>query len=417
MNNSRRKVGEICEVSSSKRIFMKDYVEEGIPFYRSKEIIKKHNGQEISDKLYISTDKFNEIKEKFGAPSHGDILLTSVGTIGVPYIVGEGEEFYFKDGNLTWFKNFSSDVSNKYVYYWLQSPKGKWEIDKQIIGSTQKALTIQSIKEMEIEIPPLEIQSKVVEILDNITNKIELNIHLNQTLEEMAMTLYKHWFVDFGPFQDEKFIEAELGKIPIGWKIVNLKDVADINKRNIKSDFPYEKIQYIDISSVYQGKLENYTEYVFSDAPSRAKRLVNSGDVIWSTVRPNRKSFLYIYNPYENTVVSTGFAVLTPVKIPSTFLYLHVITDQFVSYLVNNAKGSAYPAVNATTFKDAKFCMPPKEVLKEFDDLVLPWIKLKNENDLENINLKLLVDFLLPKLISGDIDLSEAEEKVENVMQ
>ena len=396
---------------------MKDYVEKGIPFFRSKEIIKKYNHQKITDKLYISHEKFNQIKGKFGAPSHGDILLTSVGTIGVPYIVKEDEEFYFKDGNLTWFKNFSSEVSNKYVYYWLASPIGKREIDKQIIGSTQKALTIQSIKEIEIEIPPLEIQLKVVEVLDNLRNKIEVNIDMNQTLEEMAMTLYKHWFFDFGPFQGEEFIETELRTIPKGWDVVKLKDVVAVNKNNIKNNYPYKNIRYIDISSVFEGKLSGYSEYALSDAPSRAKRLVNDGDVIWSTVRPNRKSFLYIHKPYANTVVSTGFAVLSPVKIPSSFLYLHVITEQFISYLVNNAKGSAYPAVNASTFKDAKIVLPPKNVLENFNDLVHPLINLKNENEMENVDLERTLEYLLPKLLSGEVKLSEVKETVEKLMQ
>ncbi len=80
-------IGDYCEITSSKRIFYSEYTETGVPFYRSKEIIEKSQGQEISEPLYISIDKYGEIKSKFGVPSTGDMLLTSVGTIGVPYIV------------------------------------------------------------------------------------------------------------------------------------------------------------------------------------------------------------------------------------------------------------------------------------------------------------------------------------------
>ena len=90
----QRKLGDLCTVSSSKRIYAHEYVEDGIPFYRSKEVIQKHNGEEINTELFISEERYIEIKEKFGAPCSGDMLMTSVGTLGVPYIVRPAEEFY-----------------------------------------------------------------------------------------------------------------------------------------------------------------------------------------------------------------------------------------------------------------------------------------------------------------------------------
>ena len=84
---------------------LEGYVPLCIPFYRSKEVIEKHNGKAISTELHLSIEKYNYIKEKFGVPEEGDMLLTSVGTLGIPYIVQKDEKFYFKDGNLTWFRN------------------------------------------------------------------------------------------------------------------------------------------------------------------------------------------------------------------------------------------------------------------------------------------------------------------------
>lgn len=115
------KLKDILEITSSKRIFMSEYLDGGIPFYRSKEIIEKSKGNSISTELFISEDKFNDIKKKFGVPVAGDILLTSVGTLGIPYLVQEEDEFYFKDGNLTWFRHFSNDIDNKFMLCWLQS--------------------------------------------------------------------------------------------------------------------------------------------------------------------------------------------------------------------------------------------------------------------------------------------------------
>jgi type I restriction enzyme S subunit len=143
------KLGEIAEITSSKRIFLADYVNEGIPFYRSKEVIERFKKNNISTELFIEKSKFEEIKTKFGVPKENDILLTSVGTIGIPFKVQKNDEFYFKDGNLTWFRNYSGQIIPDYLYYWIQSGVGKDAIDKTKIGSTQQALTIASLKQLK----------------------------------------------------------------------------------------------------------------------------------------------------------------------------------------------------------------------------------------------------------------------------
>lgn len=151
-------IGDLCEVGSSKRIFMKEYVDSGVPFYRGKEIIEKSKGNSISTELFITKDRFEEIKEKFGVPNKNDILLTSVGTLGVAYLVGD-EDFYFKDGNLTWFKDFKEEVYRYFIYQWIISSEGKKSIDAITIGSTQKALTINALKGMKLIVPSNDILS------------------------------------------------------------------------------------------------------------------------------------------------------------------------------------------------------------------------------------------------------------------
>ena len=115
----------------------------------------------------------------------------------------------------------------------------------------------------------------------------------------------------------------------------------------------------------------------------------------------------------ENTLASTGFAVLRPKTIPSSVLYLATITDAFVSYLVNSATGAAYPAVKTSDFQDADFELPPKGLLKHFDTLANPWLKEKENLETKNTNLRAQRDLLLPRLVSGAIDVSDAEHTLE----
>lgn len=142
----------LCNITSSKRIFHREYVEDGIPFYRSKEIILLSKNQQIKDPLFISKNKYEEISKKFGVPNDGDLLMTSVGTLGIPYIVKSKEKFYFKDGNLMWFNSFKG-MNNAYLYYWISSPYGQQILDSISIGSTQKALTIDSLKKVKVPLP------------------------------------------------------------------------------------------------------------------------------------------------------------------------------------------------------------------------------------------------------------------------
>ena len=168
---------------------------------------------------------------------------------------------------------------------------------------------------------------------------------------------------------------------------VRLGTVISINPDSVGKDFPFETINYIDISSVGTGILTGITEIKFSDAPSRAKRLVNSADTILSTVRPNRRSFLFVRYATPNTVVSTGFAVLRATdKIDTRFLYYAVTHQPFTDYLTNNAKGAAYPAVDSDTIARAEILLPPlptqrkiASILSAYDDLI--------ENNLRRIKI------------------------------
>ena len=229
------KVGDCCEVTSSKRIFFSEYVDSGVPFYRSKEIIESSNGQAISEPLFISQEKYDEIKNHFGVPQSGDMLLTSVGTIGVPYIVREKDYFYFKDGNLTWFRNFSDELDSKYLYFWVKSSEGQSILNNTTIGSSQKALTIASLKGLEIPCPPSPVQKRIVEFLAGYDDLIENNQKQIKLLEEAAQRLYKEWFVDlrFPGHETTPIVDG----IPQGWERMVLSEVTSVLKRGISPKY------------------------------------------------------------------------------------------------------------------------------------------------------------------------------------
>ena len=147
-------LAQIATVTSSKRIFLSDYVEDGIPFYRSKEIIAKSNFESIEKPLFITEERYTDIKEKFDVPVSGDLLITSVGTIGFVHLVNDDDgDFYFKDGNLIWIKNLNRLDLAYFLFFKFRTPEFKEMLNSVAIGSSQKALTIETVKKIEIEIP------------------------------------------------------------------------------------------------------------------------------------------------------------------------------------------------------------------------------------------------------------------------
>lgn len=170
-----KKLGDVAELTSSKRVYLTDYVNEGIPFYRGKEITELKKNVTPSEVLYISTEAYNRFKEQFGAPRKNDILITAVGTLGNIYRIRDDVEFYFKDGNLIWLKNIKIDST--FLEILLESSIA--EITKSSIGSTQRALTIIALKKLNLLLPCLEEQKKIADFLVDLDTRIE---HINNEL-------------------------------------------------------------------------------------------------------------------------------------------------------------------------------------------------------------------------------------------
>lgn len=397
------KLGDCCEITSSKRIFYSEYAAFGIPFYRSKEIIERSQGKSISEPLYITNQRYDEIKCKFGTPVAGDMLLTSVGTIGIPYIVKATDKFYFKDGNLTWFRRFTNKLYPQYLFYWITSKEGVGVLNNVTIGSSQKALTISALKNIEVTLPPIETQRRIADILSAYDDLIENNRKQIKLLEEAAQRLYKEWFVDlrFPGHEHTRIVDG----VPEGWEKRCISDIATINESNIPKNYQFNYIEYIDLSSVQNGIIKEKTRYPLVEAPGRAKRVAKDGDIIWGMVRPNLKSFALVLHPRETDVYSTGFCVLSSKAVPFSYLYYSVTTESFIRYLVNCTNGAAYPAVKPIHFAEAELLFPSKMLLKKFNDIVEPMLRQREKLLTMTNGAMEARDRLLPKLMSGKVEV------------
>jgi len=188
----KQEIGCIADISSSKRIYANEYQEIGIPFYRSKEIIELGHNKKPSIELFISKNRYEEIKNKYGTPKKGDILITAVGTIGETWIVDTEEPFYYKDGNVLQIR-LNTDISQIYFKYVLDTLISIFK-NKNVSGSSYSALTIEKFKKMEIILPPIKLQYEFADIVKQI-EKQKMNYENNlKKLEELRENLMNKYF-------------------------------------------------------------------------------------------------------------------------------------------------------------------------------------------------------------------------------
>lgn len=188
----QRKLGEIADLTSSKRVHAQDYVDSGIPFYRGKEISELREHKPVSEVLYITEEKYKEMAKLYGSPQVGDLLITAVGTIGNTWVV-DNVPFYFKDGNLIWFKNIKCNPN--YLDYVLSSDDGQKKIDASAIGSSQKALTMVKMNELKFMFPNNDEQVRIADYFRNLDNLITLHQRKCDELKEVKKFMLQNMFV------------------------------------------------------------------------------------------------------------------------------------------------------------------------------------------------------------------------------
>lgn len=413
MKWKKSKIGNHCEITSSKRIFYSEYVDSGVPFYRSKEIIEIVQGQQISEPLYISEHKYNEIKKRFGVPVAGDMLLTSVGTIGVPYVIKPDDRFYFKDGNLTWFRNFDDYLLSKFLCYWIGSKEGYSVLNNTTIGSSQKALTITSLNQIECPMPKTDIQLKIVEILSVYDNLIENNQKQIKLLEEAAQRLYKEWFVDlrFPGHEQTKIVDG----VPENWSVQLLSQVFSYvrGKSYSSSDIVDDRqagISLINLNSIkpFGGYKRNAEKRYLGKVNDN--QFVNAGDVLMGVTDMTQERRLVghvalVPNLSKQATFSMDLIKLEPFAVPKYYLYASLRYGGYSNRIAQLANGVNVLHLKPESIMNLKMPIPQISILKKFDEVFASYQKkieiLENQMSLASEAR----DRLLPKLMNGEIEL------------
>lgn len=415
------RLGDVCEIKGGKRL------PKGVnlitqknshPYIRVRDLGKSKTIELNSSYEYV--DEITQKQIQRYITQKGDILISIVGTIGLIAIVGGSLD----GANLTenCVKLVKLDkIDSEYLYYYLKSPFGQQNISRGTVGAVQAKLPIKNIQDFSIICPELiSDQRRIASILSSLDRKIELNNKINADLEEMAQAIFKNWFVDFEPFKNGKFVDSELGMIPEGWKVSQIADIPHIleNGKRPKGGavekgipsvgaehvkgmcaYDYSKTKYINCefaAKLKTGKINGYELMIYKDGGKPGYFI------------PNFSIFGEGY-PFENCYLNEHVFKLDfdGNKEFNIFCYFFFKTEQIMSYFNAQGAKAAIPGINKKDVENIYIFSPDNESVIKFGEFAYPLFKQMLKNAIENRTLSLLRDTLLPRLMSGELEVPQ----------
>ena len=352
------------------------------------------------------------------------VVIGRSGSIGGGQFI---EEDFWPLNTTLWVKNFNGN-DPRFCYYFLKS----LDLVQFNVGSGVPTLNRNHIHGLPAIVPSPYEQRSIAHVLGNLDDKIELNRRMNETLEAMARALFKSWFIDFDPVRakmkgrdtgfprhladlfPDRLVDSEIDEIPEGWCASTLADVALLNPESWSNHNAPDHILYVDLANTKWGYIDAIQIYTWAEAPIRGRRVLRRGDTIVGTVRPGNGSFALIDR--DGLTGSTGFAVLRPkTATEREIVWCAATSYDAIERLAHLADGGAYPAVRPRAVLDTVVVLPDTRVRLAFSSLAAPLVNRLQENQREARTLAALRDALLPKLISGEIRVGDAEMALESV--
>ena len=389
------KIGDVVSVrrGSSPRP-IKDYVSEtGMPWVKIADATKDQT------RFINFTSEFikEEGIEKSVVVNPGDLIVSNSATPGLPKFMNI--KACVHDGWLV-FDSYNG-ILKDFLYYYFIVIRGR--LVNQANGSVFKNLKTDIVRNFDINLPDLETQEKIVKILSQIDKKIETTIKINKNLEEQIETIYNSFFVYYDDFSKEELEECEIGLIPKDWKLMSLGEVTTKIKEKVGSD------DYKVFSAVNTGNLILSEEYFDKQVYSKN---------IEKYIVVKQKEFAY--NPARINIGSIGRndfnydGCVSPVYVAfkveegyENFMNMYIKSNRFNQWVVTLSSGSVRQTLNYADFSIIKIAYPPKDLVNKFNKVYDNYYEVINYNNSVISNLENIRDTLLPKLMSGEIDVSK----------
>lgn len=310
-------------------------------------------------------------------------------------------------------------INARFLLYYINNPKNKIELLQRVHGGTRKAFTKGIIEDYKVTYPPLPIQQRIAEILGALDDKIECNRRINETLEKMAMALYKHWFVDFGPFRDGEFEETELGMVPKGWKVSPILDHCTL----LSGGTPKTSVPEYWDGNIHWVTAKDLSQNGHTFIINTERKITPLG------VEKSATKLLPMYTTVISARGSVGkFAILGSEmamnqtcyglkgESEASYSWVYLMVASLIKTLQQVAYGTVFDTITTATFERMKIVIPTLNIKNQFYKNANAIFACILVNIKENQLLSQTRDYLLPRLLSGEIEVKAAEKQVSEVI-
>ena len=401
----------------------------GLPFARAGNI---NNGFQFDDADHFPDANVSRVTNKISQP--GDVVFTSKGTVGrFAFVRSRTPRFVYSPQLCFWRSLNTGVIESHFLYFWMYGREFFVQF-KGVAGQTDMAeyVSLSDQRRMRITLPPIYEQRTIAHILGTLDDKIELNRKMSETLEAMARTLFKSWFVDFDPVRAKmegrdpglpreiadlfpsRLVESELGEIPEGWEFKPIGDLAEIvggstpktRRREYWEDGKHHWVTPKDLSALSVPVLLD-TERKITDAglTQISSGLLPKGTVLLSSRAP----IGYLAIAEVPVAVNQGFIAMKPRRGTSNLFLLRLVSAAHEE-IVSHANGSTFLEISKSGFRPIRTVTPTAPVMQAFDRMSRPMYRRTVTLERESRALVALRDSLLPRLISGELQLHAAKE-------
>lgn len=406
------------DVTSSKRVHKSDWLSEGVPFYRTRELVKLSEQGYIDNELFISEDLYKTFKKEFGVPQKNDLLISGVGTIGVPYVISDEKKFYFKDGNVIWLKN-RGVFDASYMYYLYKTVFVDNQIHSMSAGTTVDTYTIINAKNTIIPLPPLSEQQRIVERIEELFSKLdEAKERLQEVADSFAVRkaailhkaftgeLTKQWRRENG-VSDESWVEKTIGEICSSLKYGTSKKSSDDGK-----------VVVLRMGNLQNGEIDWSNLVYTSDEEDIKKYLLKSGDVLFNrTNSPELVGKTSIYRG-EMPAIYAGYLIKLDYE-------KNIVVGDYLNYYLNSSKAKEYymqvktdgvsqSNINAKKIGEFEIPLPTlpeqHEIVRLIDDLLARERAAQQATEQALASIDLMKKSILARAFRGELGTNKASE-------
>lgn len=406
------------DVTSSKRVHKSDWLSEGVPFYRTRELVKLSEHGYIDNELFISEDLYKTFKKEFGVPQKNDLLISGVGTIGVPYVISDEKKFYFKDGNVIWLKN-RGVFDASYMYYLYKTVFVDNQIHSMSAGTTVDTYTIINAKNTIIPLPPLSEQQRIVERIEELFAKLdEAKERLQEVADSFAVRkaailhkaftgeLTKQWRLENG-VSDESWEEKTIGEICSSLKYGTSKKSSDDGE-----------VVVLRMGNLQNGEIDWSNLAYTSDEEDIKKYLLKSGDVLFNrTNSPELVGKTSIYRG-EMPAIYAGYLIKLDYE-------KNIVVGDYLNYYLNSSKAKEYymqvktdgvsqSNINAKKIGEFEIPLPTlseqHEIVRLIDDLLARERAAQQAAEQALASIDLMKKSILARAFRGELGTNKASE-------